>query len=83
MTESLVDKWRHWAEPFVEARAARKVVHRAAAVARVGCRGVFVGGAIARASVCKGHVDATFSIDVKVVEIEQIPVRPADVATVP
>ena len=71
---SLVDEGHHETEFFDEARAAGKVVDRPAPVSRISGRGVFIRRTVAGAPVSKRNVNPAFTVDVKVVEIQQVSV---------
>ena len=71
---SFIEQWNHGAKLLKQAWAAGQVVHRSSAVSGIFGGGVFLCGAFTGAPVCKGHIDSAFSVDVQVVEIQQVAV---------
>jgi len=69
-----LNEWVHASEFLKQTRAAGKVIHGTSTIARVSSGGVFLDRTFSCATVCKRHVNTSFSVNMKVVEIEEIAV---------
>ena len=71
------------ADIFEEARTVAQIVNRATPTPRILGSRIIADSTIACATICEGDVDPTVPVDVKVVEIQKIPVRTPDIPAVP